>query len=615
MSENIQRRQGPMGGPQGMGTTVEKSQDFKGTWGKLIKYCNGYLPIMIFALLTAAAGTVLQIIGPDKLKDMTNEITKGLPALINGQMVIGVINMDVVVHIAILLVFFYASATLLNFTQSFIMATVTQKISKTMRTDISQKINRLPLGYFDKTSYGDVLSRVTNDVDAIGQTMNQSIGTLVTSVTMFIGSFIMMFYTNWILALTAVFASVIGFTLMIVIMKKSQKYFSAQQKGLGNVNGYIEEIYSGHNIVKAYNGSKDAKKNFEEINEGLYDSAWKSQFLSGLMMPMMQFIGNFGYVAVCVVGAVLAMKGTISFGVIVAFMMYIRLFTQPLSQMAQAANNLQRTAAAGERVFEFLEESEMDNESQKVKTLQEVKGEVEFKHVKFGYVSDKTIIEDFSAKIKPGQKVAIVGPTGAGKTTIMNLLMRFYELDGGEILLDGTPVSQVARENVHQQFCMVLQDSWLFEGTIKENIIYSKQGITEEQVVKACKTVGLHHFIKTLPQGYDTVLNDKASLSEGQKQLITIARAMIQNAPLLILDEATSSVDTRTERIVQSAMDQLTVGRTSFVIAHRLSTIKNADLILVMKDGDIIESGNHKELLTKSGFYAELYNSQFEPAA
>ncbi|WP_330586729.1 ABC transporter permease [Aminipila terrae] len=367
MSENMQRRPGPMGGHQGMGATVEKSQDFKGTWGKLIKYCKGYLPIMVFALLTAAAGTVLQIIGPDKLKDMTNEITKGLPALINGHMITGVINMDAVVHTAVLLVFFYASATLLNFTQSFIMASVTQKISKTMRTDISQKINRLPLGYFDKTSYGDVLSRVTNDVDAIGQTMNQSIGTLVTSVTMFIGSLIMMFYTNWILALTAVFASVVGFTLMIVIMKKSQKYFSAQQKGLGNVNGYIEEIYSGHNIVKAYNGSRNAKKNFEEINEGLYDSAWKSQFLSGLMMPIMQFIGNFGYVAVCVVGAVLAMKGTISFGVIVAFMMYIRLFTQPLSQMAQAANNLQRTAAAGERVFEFLEEEEMDNENQKIK--------------------------------------------------------------------------------------------------------------------------------------------------------------------------------------------------------------------------------------------------------
>ncbi len=635
MSENIKRKQetmnskntlggnrpmnnkGPMNGPGGMGGmggAVEKSQDFKGTWIKLIQYCKEYLPVIIFALVAAAIGTVLQIIGPDRLKDMTNEIAKGLPALINGKAVIGAINMDRVVRIASLLVCFYTGSALLNFTQSYIMATVTQKISKTMRRDISQKINRLPLRYFDSTSYGDVLSRVTNDVDAIGQTMNQSIGTLVTSITMFAGSLIMMFYTNWILALTAVLASVIGFALMMIIMAKSQKYFTAQQEGLGSVNGHIEEIYSGHNIVKVYNGGKEAKKTFEEINNKLYDSAWKSQFLSGLMMPLMQFIGNFGYVAVCVVGAVLAMNGNISFGVIVAFMMYIRLFTQPLSQMAQAANNLQRTAAAGERVFEFLEETELEDESQKVKGLQNVKGDVEFKHVRFGYVPEKIIIHDFSAKVKPGQKVAIVGPTGAGKTTIVNLLMRFYELDGGEILLDGTPISQVPRENVHEQFGMVLQDSWLFEGTIKENIVYSKQGITDEQVVKACKTVGLHHFIKTLPDGYDTVLNDKASLSEGQKQLITIARAMIQNAPLLILDEATSSVDTRTERIVQSAMDQLTVGRTSFVIAHRLSTIKNADLILVMKDGDIIESGSHDELLAHSGFYAELYNSQFEVA-
>lgn len=626
MSENTQRKQGtrgsrgpmngkgPMNGPGGMGGAVEKSRDFKGTWSKLIKYCRSYLPAIIFALLAAAAGTVLQIIGPDKLKDMTNEIAKGLPALINGKAVIGAIDMDIVVSIAALLVCFYTGSALLNFAQSFIMATVTQKISKTMRTDISRKINRLPLRYFDKTSYGDVLSRVTNDVDAIGQTMNQSIGTLVTSVTMFVGSLVMMFYTNWILAVTAVLTSVAGFALMMIIMMKSQKYFTAQQEGLGSVNGHIEEIYSGHNIVKVYNGGKEAKKTFEEINGELYDSAWKSQFLSGLMMPLMQFIGNFGYVAVCVAGAALAMNGTISFGVIVAFMMYIRLFTQPLSQMAQAANNLQRTAAAGERVFEFLEEAELEDESRKVKAMQNVKGEVEFRHVRFGYVPEKTIIHDFSARINQGQKVAIVGPTGAGKTTIVNLLMRFYELDGGEILLDGTPISQVPRENVHEQFGMVLQDSWLFEGTIKENIIYSKQGITDEQVVKACKTVGLHHFIKTLPEGYDTVLNDKASLSEGQKQLITIARAMIQNAPLLILDEATSSVDTRTERIVQSAMDQLTVGRTSFVIAHRLSTIKNADLILVMKDGDIIESGSHNELLARGGFYAELYNSQFEAA-
>lgn len=615
MSENTEKKQMPMGGGRGMRGVVEKPKNFKATWAKLIEYSKSYVPAIIIALLAAAIGTVLQIVGPDKLKDMTNEIAKGLPALINGKPVIGSINMNAIINIAWLLVFFYAGSALLSFAQSFIMATVTQKISKTMRTDISQKINRLPLRYFDKSSYGDVLSRVTNDVDTIGQTLNQSIGTLVTSITMFVGALIMMFYNSWILALTSVGASVIGFVLMMVIMKKSQKHFVSQQRSLGSINGHIEEIYSGHNVVKVYNGGKEAKKLFEEINENLYSSAWKSQFLSGLMMPMMQFIGNFGYVAVCVVGAALAINGTISFGVIVAFMMYIRLFTQPLSQMAQAANNLQRAAAAGERVFEFLDEAELEDENHKTKILQDIKGEVEFKNVKFGYNPEKTIIHDFSAKIKPGQKIAIVGPTGAGKTTIVNLLMRFYELDGGEILLDGTPISQVPRENVHEQFCMVLQDTWLFEGTIKENIIFSKQGVTDEHVINACKTVGLHHFIKTLPDGYNTVLNDKASLSEGQKQLITIARAMIQNVPLLILDEATSSVDTRTERIVQAAMDKLTVGRTSFVIAHRLSTIKNADIILAMKDGDIIESGSHNELLEKGGFYAELYNSQFETVA
>jgi ATP-binding cassette subfamily B protein len=613
VKHNTARR--PMGGgPMGMGGAVEKPKNFKVTMTKLINYCKNYLPSIIIALVAAAAGTVLQIIGPDKLKNLTNEIMNGLPAMVNGTPVIHSIDLVVISKIAWFLVLVYAAAFILNFLQSYIMATVTQIISKKMRTDISQKVNRLPFKYFDSTSYGDVLSRVTNDVDAIGQTLNQSVATLITSITMFVGSLIMMFYNNWILAFTAVGASLIGFVLMMIIMKKSQAFFKSQQMNLGLINGHIEEIYTGHNVVKVYNGSRKAKKTFEDINGNLYKSAWKSQFLSGLMMPLMGFVGNLGYVAVCVVGAALAMKGTISFGVIVAFMMYIRLFTQPLSQMAQAMNNLQRTAAASERVFEFLDENELEEEKEKSSCLKQVKGDVEFKNVKFGYSPEKPVIHNFSTKVTAGQKVAIVGPTGAGKTTMVNLLMRFYNLDGGEILIDGIPIHQVPRENVHEQFSMVLQDTWLFEGTIKENIIYSKQGVTDDEVKAACKTVGLHHFIKTLPDGYDTVLNDKASLSEGQKQLISIARAMIQNAPLLILDEATSSVDTRTERIVQTAMDQLTVGRTSFVIAHRLSTIKNADLILVMKDGDIIESGSHTELLAKNGFYAELYNSQFEAA-
>lgn len=618
MSERTPERgpaRGPMGGPHGMGGLAEKPNDFKKTWIKLIHYSKKFMPAIVIALILASLGAVFQIIGPNQIKDMTDEIIKGLPALVNDVPVVGAIDMDAVVSIATILVFFYAGALLFSFIGNFIMATVTAKISKNMRADISQKINKLPFRYFDKTSYGDVLSRVTNDVDTIGQTLNQSVDSLIRAVTMFIGALVMMFYNSWILALTAIGSTLVGFALMMVIMKKSQKYFAQQQEGLGNINGHIEEIYSGHNVVKVYNGGKGAKKTFEEINDGLYTSGWKSQFMSGLMMPIMNFIGNFGYVAVCVVGATLAMNGTISFGVVVAFMLYIRLFTQPLSQMAQALQNMQRTAAASERVFEFLEEEELADESQKIKTLNNIKGDVEFKHVRFGYDKDKIIINDFSATVKAGQKIAIVGPTGAGKTTIVNLLMRFYEVNSGEILLDGTPISQVTRENVHDQFCMVLQDTWLFEGTIKENIIYSKQGVTDEEVVDACKAVGLHHFIRTLPHGYNAVLNDKANLSVGQKQLVTIARAMIQNAPLLILDEATSSVDTRTERHVQEAMDKLTHGRTSFVIAHRLSTIKNADMIIVMRDGDIVESGNHVDLLDKGGFYSELYNSQFEQAS
>ncbi len=613
--ENIKKSSGfgrpfsPLGANSG-----EKAKEFKKTWIKLIRYCKDYMPIIIIGLVICAIATVFQFLGPDKLKDMTNEIIKGLPALINNKPVLGVMDMEVIVNIAWILVFFYASSGILGFIENFIMAIVSAKVSKKLRTGISQKINKIPLKYYDKTSYGNIISRITNDVDTIGQTLNQSLDSLVRAVIMFLGSLFMMFHTNWIMALTAIISTIIGFALMMIIISKSQKYFNAQQKELGDINGHIEEIYSNHNVVKAYNGGKDAKKIFEVINKSLFESGWKSQFMSGLMMPIMSFIGNFGYVAVCVVGAALTMNGTISFGVIVAFMLYIRLFTQPLSQLAQAAQSLQRTAAASERVFEFFDEEELSDEREKIIKLEKVKGDVEFKNVRFGYEKDKIIINDFSAKVESGQKIAIVGPTGAGKTTMVNLLMRFYEIDKGDILLDGISTKAVTRENVHNQFCMVLQDTWLFDGTIKENIIYSKANVTEEEVINACKAVGIHHFIKTLPKGYDTILNDSVSLSAGQKQLITIARAMIQNAPLLILDEATSSVDTRTERIVQEAMNKLTQGRTSFVIAHRLSTIKNSDLIIVMKDGDIVESGSHKKLLDKKGFYAELYNSQFEQA-
>jgi len=606
-ANRVPRMRGP-GGPLGV---AEKAKDFKGTWVKLIAYCKRYMPVITISLVIAAVGTVLTVIGPNQIGNMTNEIQKVIaPLMATGQMID--VDLSAITRIAMLLIFLYSSSAVLNFIQGYIMATVTQKIGKNMRTDISEKINKLPLKYFDKVSFGDILSRVTNDVDTIGQTMNQSIGTLVSAVTMFFGSAIMMFYNNWLMALTAIGASIIGFVLLTLIMGKSQKYFIRQQNDIGAVNGHVEEIYSGHNVVKVYNGGIEAGRVFDDVNDRLYDSGWKSQFMSGLMMPIMMFIGNLGYVAVCVVGAALAMNGTIRFGVIAAFMIYIRLFTQPLSQFAQAFQNLQRTAAAGERVFNFFGEEEMEDESSKTEVLGNIKGEIEFRNVRFGYDQDKTIIHDFSSKFEAGKKIAIVGPTGAGKTTIVNLLMRFYELDSGNILIDGIPSTQVRRDNVQEQFGMVLQDTWLFEGSIKENIIYCKEGVSDEQVVETCKAVGLDHYISTLPQGYDTVLNDKTALSQGQKQLVTIARAMIQNAPMTILDEATSSVDTRTEHLVQEAMSNLTKGRTSFVIAHRLSTIKNADMILVMNKGDIVESGTHKELLEKNGFYADLYNSQFE---
>ena len=523
------------------------------------------------------------------------------------------IDMERILQIGLLLVTFYLLSYILSTTQGFLMATVTQRVSKQMRSDISRKINRLPMWFYNRTTTGDVLSRVTNDVDTIGQSLNQSIGTLVSAVVLFLGSLIMMLVTNVWMTVTAVLASVLGFSIMLAITSRSQKYFIRQQQHLGDLNGHIEEIYTGHTVVKAYNGEAEAEQTFDQMNQKLCESNFKAQCLSGMMMPVMNFIGNLGYVAVCVVGGAMALNGKITFGVIVAFMMYVRYFTQPLSQIAQAVQSLQSAGAAGERVFEFLEAEEMEDETGKIEQLSNVKGEVTFEHVKFGYEdSDATIIHDFSAVAKPGQKVAIVGPTGAGKTTMVNLLMRFHEIQGGKICIDGTPTNTMKREAVHAQFCMVLQDTWLFEGTVRENLIYCEKGIREEKMRAACKAVGLDHFIRTLPNGYDTVLNDQVNLSQGQKQQLTIARAMIADTPMLILDEATSSIDTRTERQIQTAMDQLMEGRTSFVIAHRLSTIKNADLILVLKDGDIIESGTHEELIAKNGFYADLYNSQFE---
>ena len=601
-------------GPMGRGQSFEKPKDFKKAIGKLAINLKGNYIAIIISLIFAIAGTVLTIVSPNLIKELTNIITKAIPILVNGVYInVGQsVDISAVVNICILLVVFFALSFVFSYLQGFIMSTVTQRISKKMRKDISTKINRLPLKYIDSTTYGDVLSRVTNDVDTISQSLNNSITTLVSSIVMLAGATLMMFITNWIMALSAIAASIIGFAISLVIMTKSQKYFVEQQNSLGDINGHIEEAYSGHNIIVVSNAKEQTKQEFDNFNKSLYKSGWKSQFLSGLMMPVMNFIGNFGYVVVCVVGAMLTISGHIDFGVIVAFMIYVRLFTNPLSQIAQATTNLQSTAAASERVFEFLDEKEVENDPSATKRLDEVKGNVEFSHVKFGYNKDKLIIKDFSVQINSGQKVAIVGPTGAGKTTLVNLLMRFYDIDDGDILIDGVNIKEMPRDYVHNLFGMVLQDTWLFEGTIYENIIFNQQNVTHEQVENACKACGLHHFIMTLPQGYDTVLDDNTSISAGQKQLLTIARAMVQNAPMLILDEATSSVDTRTETLISSAMDNLTQGRTSFVIAHRLSTIKNADIILVMQNGDIVESGNHQDLLAKNGAYATLYNSQFE---
>ncbi len=599
-------RPGPKGGPMGAMGAVARPGNFKGAIRRLTGYLKKHIPVIVTALLFAQAGMILNLIGPGKLSQITALIKEGMDS---------VIDTSAVFRIAVFLVALYVAGFVFSLIEGMMMAGVTQKISRQMRHDISQKINDLPLAYFDRTTIGDVLSRVTNDVDTIAQTLSQSLGNLVADLTMFIGCLIMMFVTNVYMAVCSVASALLGFILMKVIIRRSQKYFIKQQYGLGAINGLIEETYTGQSVVKAYNGEKQAMAKFKMLNTGLYNSAWKSQFSAGLMPPLMVFIGNFGYVVVCVAGAVLTMRSMIGFEVIVAFIFYIRLFTQPLNDFATVATSLQSAAAASERVFSFLDEPEMIDESEKPAHDEKVRGDVDFDHVKFGYVQDKPIIHDFSAHVSAGQKIAIVGPTGAGKTTMVNLLMRFYETWSGQILIDGVPINELTRTEVHDRFCMVLQDTWLFEGSILENVRYSKTEATKEDVIKACKAVGLHYFITTLPDGYDTVLSDNAALSAGQKQLVTIARAMVENAPMLILDEATSSVDTRTEVVIQKAMDELMNGRTSFVIAHRLSTIRNADLILFMKDGDIAESGTHDELMEKGGMYAQLYNSQFETVA
>ena len=617
MANNQSRppRRGPMG--PGMGPGVgEKAKDFKSAVKRLVKELGKFKILIIIALILAIAGAVLSISAPDRLSKLTDEIQAGIiPKMENGQIIMPEINMDAIKSIAISLVILYLFSAICTFIQSICMTEVANNFARSLRTRISVKINKLPLSYFDRHQSGDTLSRVTNDVDTIAQTMNQSLGTLVSNITLFLGSIIMMFYTNWIMALTAILSSLLGFMGMFAVLSKSQKYFVAKQEELGNLNGHIEVVYSGLNVVKAYNGKKESDKKFDEYNQKVCEANRKSQFLSGIMQPIMNFIGNFGYVAVCIVGALLTMNNIISFGVIIAFITYVRLFTNPLSQIAQSMTSLQSTAAASERVFEFLDEKEMADQSKINKTLDKnnVKGKIEFDNVVFQYDNnDKPTIKNFTATAEPGQKIAIVGPTGAGKTTMVNLLMKFYDINSGDIRIDGVSTKELSRENIHSLFTMVLQDTWLFEGTVKENIIYNQKNVSDERVKEVCKEVGLDHFIRTLPKGYDSYLSENDSVSAGQRQLLTIARGMIQDSPFLILDEATSNVDTRTEELVQVAMDKLTEGRTSFIIAHRLSTIKNADLILVMKDGNIVEQGNHEQLMAKNGAYAELYNSQFE---
>ena len=584
-------------------TKTELTQKPKGVTGANInKYAKEYRLPAILAIILATGGSITTIIGPDKISEITDLITKGLT---------GDINLAKIGRICLMLIALYAAGAVFHYLHGFIMTTVSHRFSQKLRSKVADKIDKLPLNYFDSHSQGDTLSRVTNDLDTVGQSLNQTLSSLFPSITLLIGCIVMMLKNNVILTATSVGTVLVGFIIVAFILKTSQKYFAAQQKKLAVINGIAEETYTGHNVLTAYSAKNEMSEQFKVVNDDLYDSVWRAQFLSGIMQPMMGFIGNFGYVLVCVVGASLALSGDITFGVIVAFMVYVRLFTQPLGQLAQAFSSFQSANAALGRVFEFIEEDEMKVETDKGQAPKDVKGHVQFNNVRFGYNPDKIIIPDFTAEAKPGKKVAIVGPTGAGKTTIVNLLMKFYELNSGSITIDGVATSDMTRDQVHEQFCMVLQDTWLFEGTIKENLVFNEKGITDEQVYAACKAAGIHRFIRTLPKGYDSMMDDSLSLSVGQKQLLTIARALLKDSPMLILDEATSSVDTRTEELIQKAMDKLMEGRTSFVIAHRLSTIRNADNIFFMQDGNIVEQGNHEELMALGGNYADLYNSQF----
>ncbi|CDA73930.1 efflux ABC transporter permease/ATP-binding protein [Ruminococcus sp. CAG:579] len=575
---------------------------------RLSEYLHGDIGVVILALVLAALSAVMTIIGPNKIGDMATIMSDGL---------LGGIDLGKIAKIGIFLAAIYLLSALFGFVQHYIMAVVTLKMSYRMRGELSEKINRVPQKYFNTHTQGDILSRMTNDVSTLQQGLTNSLPTIISAATQFVGCLIMMFATQWRLALISLAVTFVGMGLVVLIMSRSQRFFAARQKSLGELNGFVEEMYSGHEVVRISRAERKVLSHFDSLNAAVYDANWRSQFLSGIMQPLMNIIGNIAYVAVCVVGSILAMNGTIEFGVIVSFILYVRLFTTPLTQIAQGMTNMQTASASAHRIFDFLESEEMADESEKTAELPEIRGKVSFEHVHFSYpdTPDKVIINDFSAEVCPGQKVAIVGPTGAGKTTMVNLLMRFYEICSGEIKIDGVPITELTREKVHELFSMVLQDTWLFEGTVRENLVYNMQGITDEQLEQVCRACGLDKFVHSLPNGFDTVLSESASISAGQKQLLTIARAMLQNAPMLILDEATSSVDTRTELIIQRAMDELTKGRTSFVIAHRLSTIKNSDLILVMKDGDVIESGTHNELMERGGFYAELYNSQFEQAS